>query len=326
MNTNTCKRWLSLRGYGLVTSALFGARTPPATMRARFERFGGVSRTAMMRKFPRLSLSSHAIGKLGLEAVCAVESPRCVIIHLHGGAFVMGSPHSYRNRAMRMSYRCDAEVFVPDYRLAPEHPYPAALEDALVTWQYVRALRRDLPIFISGDSAGGGLGLSLLVKLRDLGLEMPSGAFLLSPWTDLTTTGPSVETNRSNDLWLTRRHLESWARHYVGDADPRAPYLSPVFADLAALPPLLLLAGEHEILLDDARRVALAAASAGTDARLVVGAGMQHDWPLTLPWLDESRSAWREIGRFVAAGCELHRVARTASARGSIHVQSPHRR
>lgn len=306
MNANTWKRWLSVRAYGLVTSTLFGATTPPATLRARFERFGGVSREAMTRKYPQLSFASHAVGALGVESVRAVPSPRCVVLHLHGGAFLMGSSSSYRNRAVRMSYRCDAEVFVPDYRLAPEHPYPAALEDALVSWQYVRALRPRVPILVTGDSAGGGLALSLLVKLRELGAEMPAGAILLSPWTDLTGSGASVQTNRTKDLWLTRRHLEAWARHYVGGADPRAPELSPLFAALADLPPLLVLAGEHEILLDDATRVVEAATRAGTTASLVVGRGMQHDWPLTLPWLDESRSAWSEIRGFIARECERH--------------------
>lgn len=310
---DTCKRWLSIHGYGLVTSTLFGANTPPRTMRTRFERYGGVSREAMLRKFPKLAITDHPIGHLGLESVRAVESPACAILHLHGGAYLFGSPGSYRNRAMRMSYRCNAEVFVPDYRLAPEHPYPAALEDALVAFQYVRALRPRVPLFVTGDSAGGGLGLALLLKLRELGAEMPTGGIFLSPWTDLTGSGRSVETNDRKDLWLSRRHLHAWARHYIGDADPRSPHLSPVFADLSSLPPLLLLAGEHEILLDDARRVVDSARRAGTQADLLVGKGMQHDWPLTLPWLRESRSAWAEIERFIARESERRAVRATRS-------------
>jgi epsilon-lactone hydrolase len=297
------KRWLSLRAYGLVTSTLFRAATPPLTMRRRFERYGSVSRAAMQRKFPALRFEDYDIGPLAVESVRAVESPRCCIVHLHGGAFVMGSTHSYRNRAMRLSYRFGAEVFVPEYRLAPEHPYPAALDDALVAWQYVRVLRPRLPIFITGDSAGGGLALSLLVRLRDLGAELPSGAILLSPWTDLTLSGASIESRRGKDLWFTRQHLESWARYYAAAADRREPSLSPVFADLSALPPLLLLAGENELLLDDALRVAEAATRAGTQARVLVGKDMQHDWPLTLPWLEESRSAWAEMRRFIERHC-----------------------
>lgn len=293
------KRWLSLRGYGLVTSTLFGATTSPVAMRARFERLSRVPRARMQRKFPKLAFGDHAAGGVAIESIQAVESPARVILYLHGGAFFMGSPASYRNRAMRLSYRCHAEVFVPDYRLAPEHPYPAALDDALAAWRFVKALRRDAPIFIAGDSAGGGLGLSLLVRLRDLGLSMPNGAFLLSPWTDLTTSGRSVDGNRGKDLWFTRKHLETWAKYYVGAADARSPYVSPAFADLSGLPPLFLLVGESELLLDDALRTRDAATSAGTDVRVLVGEGMQHDWPLTLPWLDESRLAWNAMRRFV---------------------------
>lgn len=298
-NLSPWKRWLSLRAYGLITSTLFGATTPPKTMRSRFERFGGVSRPSMRRKFPKLVFGDHAVDRLVIESVCAVESPVRVILYLHGGAFFMGSPTSYRNRAMRLSYRCQAEVFVPDYRLAPEHPYPAALDDALLAWHFVRTFRPHAGIFVAGDSAGGGLSLSLLVRLRDSGLVMPNGSIQLSPWTDLTVSGSSVDGNYRRDLWFTRRHLEIWARYYVGNADARSPYISPVFANLSALPPLLLLVGEHELLLDDTLRVSDAAASVGTDVRVLIGKGMQHDWPLTLPWLDESKHAWNSIRRFV---------------------------
>ena len=293
------KRWLSLRGYGLVTSTLFGATTPPLKMRARFERLSRVSRKKMQRKFPKIVFGDHAVGEVAIESVCALESPARVILYLHGGAFFMGSPASYRNRAMRLSYRCNAEVFVPDYRLAPEHPYPAAFDDAFAAWELVKGIRPNAPIFVAGDSAGGGLGLSLLVRLRDLGMAMPNGAFLLSPWTDLTVSGASIDGNRSKDLWFTRRHLEIWAGYYAAGADRRSPYVSPVFAEVSRLPPLLLLVGQDELLLDDALRVRDAAISAGTDVRVHLGKGMQHDWPLTLPWLDESRLAWSAMRNFV---------------------------
>ncbi len=292
------KRWLSLRGYGLVTSTLFGATTAPLKMRARFEHLSRVSREKIWRKYPKVMFADHAAGDVAIESVCAVQTPARVILYLHGGAFFMGSPASYRNRVMRLSYRCNAEVFVPDYRLAPEHPYPAAFDDALAAWKLVKGLRPDARIFVAGDSAGGGLSLSLLVRLRDLGLPMPDGAILLSPWTDLSVSGASVDGNRGKDLWFTRRHLEIWAGYYAAGVDRRSPYVSPVFARMDGLPPLLLLVGEHELLLDDARRVR-DAASAGTDVLLHVGKGMQHDWPLTLPWLDESRMAWKAIGDFV---------------------------
>jgi acetyl esterase/lipase len=283
-------------------------------MRARFERLSRVSRKNIQRKFPKVVFADHAAGEVGIESVCAVDSPARVILYLHGGAFFMGSPASYRNRAMRLSYRCNAEVFVPDYRLAPEHPYPAAFDDALAAWNFVRGLRPNTPIFFAGDSAGGGLSLSLLVRLRDLGMAMPNGAFLLSPWTDLTVSGASVDGNRGKDLWFTRRHLEIWAGYYAAGADRRSPYLSPVFAGVSGLPPLLLLVGQDELLLDDALRVRAAAISAGTDVRVHIGKGMQHDWPLTLPWLDESRLAWSAMRNFVEERAAANADEKTLAA------------
>jgi monoterpene epsilon-lactone hydrolase len=268
-------------------------------MRARFERLSRVSREKLQRKFPGLFFQDHVLDELAIESIRAVEAPSRVILYLHGGAFFMGSPASYRNRAMRLSYRCHAEVFVPAYRLAPEHPYPAALDDALAAWKLVKNLREGAPLFVAGDSAGGGLSLSLLVRLRDLGLTMPNGALLLSPWTDLTVSGASIDRNHGKDLWFTRKHLETWARYYVGRAVGASPYISPVFADLSGLPSLLLLVGENELLLDDALRVRDAARQKGTSATVLVGRGMQHDWPLTLPWLEESRLAWETMRAFV---------------------------
>jgi monoterpene epsilon-lactone hydrolase len=295
----TLQSWLPILAYGLIARTLFGAKTPPLAMRARFERFARTSRQSLQHKFPQVRFEDHVLGRLHVEAVCASVEPRCAIIHLHGGAFVFGSAASYLHRAHRLSYRCAAEVFVPDYRLAPEHRFPAALDDALVAYQYVRALRPGMPIFVTGDSAGGGLALSLLLRLRELGECMPQGVIALSPWTDLSTSGESVDRNRDADRWLSRRHLESWSQHYAGSCDRREPLLSPVFAELHALPPLLLLAGEHEVLLDDALRVASRARLAGTQADVHIGRRMQHDWPLTLPWLEESRAAWDVMRKFI---------------------------
>lgn len=293
-------RWLSLRGYGLVTSLLFGAATPPQVMRARLERLGEASREKLRTKFPRAAFGDHRAGAVAIESVRAMQAPQRAVLYLHGGAYFMGSPASYRRRTLRVSFRFDAEVFAPDYRLAPEHPYPTALDDAVAAWRFVMQACPGKPAFVAGDSAGGGLSLALLMKLRDMGLPLPRGAILLSPWTDLTASGPSVESNSGKDLWFTRRHLETWARYYApSDQDRRSPYASPVFGDMSHLPDLMILAAEDELLLDDARRVRDAAESAGTRARLLLGKGMQHDWPLTLPWLAESREAWAAMQRFV---------------------------
>lgn len=318
---NALIRWLSVRAYGLVARTLFGARTAPAFMRTCFERFAGRSRGELRRRYPALTFDDYRVGPLTIEAVRAVSLPNCALLYLHGGAFLFGSAASYRDRARRFSYRLGAEVFVPDYRLAPEHPFPAALEDALAAYQYVRALRPDLPVLIGGDSAGGGLALSLLLRLRDLRERMPDGAVLLSPWTDLSVSGSSVETNRHKDVWLAREHLEQWSRHYAGSSSRHHPLLSPAFAELHALPPMLVLAGEHEVLLDDALRVARGAASAGTPVQLHIGSRMQHDWPLTLPWLAESRRAWDHMQQFVGDIC-AHAQRRDRISPGFFEVRA----
>jgi acetyl esterase/lipase len=301
-------RGLSLLAYGLVTRTLFGANTPAPTMRARFERFSRSSRQSLQLKYPGLTFEDCNAGSLKMESVKAAaahaaRSPRPVILHLHGGAFVFGSIDSYRNRAMRLSYRFEAEVFLPEYRLAPEHPFPAALDDAVAAYLRVRAMRPRSPIIVTGDSCGGGIALSLLLRLRDLGAAMPEAAILLSPWTDLSASGASVETNRHRDRWLDRAHLEKWASYYAGNTDPRAPLMSPAFADLSGLPPMLVLVGEDELLLDDAVRVVESARRSGTLAWLLLGEKMQHDWPLTLPWLEEARSAWKAMRHFVDERC-----------------------
>jgi monoterpene epsilon-lactone hydrolase len=311
-------RWLSLRAYGVVTSSLFRASTRPQSMRRRFERYGATTRDTMLRRHPHLVFTDHAIGALAIESVRASASPRRTILYLHGGAFVMGSPASYRSRAARLAYRCDAEVFVPDYRLAPEHPFPAALDDAAAAWLHLRARECGRPMFVAGDSAGGGLALALMLELRRRGERQPAGAVLLSPWADFRKRDVGVH---HRDLWLTPTHLDTWARSYLGGADPQDPRVSPALADLAELAPMLVLVGADELLAADARRIVTRAQASATDARLLIGKGMQHDWPLTLPWLEESRHAWQAIASFID---ELDR-GDAAATRSSVSPHSPTR-
>jgi len=292
------KRRLSTLAYGLVTS-LYGPDSDPVTARRRFARLATVTRESMQSKYPNMVFADHQAGRTAIEALCAVRDPRRVVLYLHGGGYIFGSPAAYRDRARVVSYRCRAEVFVPDYRLAPENPFPAALDDALEAWAYVSSLRPDAPLVIAGDSAGGGLALSLVAALRDRGQALPDAVVAISPWTDLAITGESVDSNHGKDVWMTRRHLEAWRRPYVGDADASHPGISPVFADFAGFPPLFLVVGDHEALLDDALRVATRARSAGVDVDGCIGRGMQHGFPLTLPWLEESREAWEMIVAFL---------------------------
>ncbi len=296
--TAAWKRWLAVKAYGLVTR-LYGAKTPPHKMRRRFERLASVTRNALTARYPKIVFSDHHAGSLWIEGVRAVAEPRVVILYLHGGGYLFGSPAGYRDRVRKLSFQCSAEVFVPDYRLAPEHPYPAALEDALAACRYVTALRREMPIIVTGDSAGGGLALSLIAALRDAGDEMPAAAIVFSPWTDLAATGASMTSNERNDVWLSRRHITEWARHYAGTANVADAGISPLHADLRGFPPLLLIAGDHEVLLDDTLRVEANAREAGVDVEALIGRKMQHDFPLALPKLEESREAWEVVLAFL---------------------------
>ncbi len=292
------KTWLSVKAYGIATS-LYRPATPALTMRKRFERLAAVTRASLTEKYPNLVFSDHYAGQLWIESVRAVPTPRRAVLYLHGGAYLFGSPASYRDRARRLSFRCNATVYVPDYRLAPEHPFPAALEDALVAWAHVSAMHPEGSIVVAGDSAGGGLALSLLAALRDRTEVLPAAAVVFSPWTDLACTGASATRNESRDVWLSRRHIKEWGRQYAGKADVADPRISPVRADLRGFPPLLLIVGDQEVLLDDTLRVAEKARDVGVDAEVCVGCHMQHDFLLALPWLEESREAWETVVAFL---------------------------
>lgn len=293
------KRWLSVMAYGLVTRLMYGPNTAVATARKRFEWLATVSREKMKAKFPNMVFADHQAGATKIETLCATPSPRRVVLYLHGGGYIIGSAASYRDRARVLSYRCRAEVFVPAYRLAPENPFPAAREDALEAWAYVVAQRPDVPLIVAGDSAGGGLALSLMAALRDSGKKLPDAAILISPWTDLAITGDSITTNHGRDVWMNRQSLEIWSRYYVGNSDAMHPGISPLYADFTGLPPLFMTVGDEEVMLDDTLRVEAKAKSAGVDVEVCVGRRMQHDFPITLPWLAESREAWERIVAFL---------------------------
>lgn len=222
-----------------------------------------------------------------------------MLLYLHGGGYIFGSIATYRRRALKLAWRCRARVLIPEYRLAPEFPFPAALDDALAAWRRMTADAGGRVALVAGDSAGGGLALALIAALRAAGEPLPAGAVLLSPWTDLGISGESVVANQRRDCWLKASQLADWADMYRGARPADDPRISPLHEKFSGFPPLLFLTGDQEILLDDTRRLAARARAAGVDVREHIGRGMQHDWPLTLPWLPESRRAWKAIEGFV---------------------------
>jgi acetyl esterase/lipase len=223
-----------------------------------------------------------------------------VVLYLHGGSFVSGSIKSHRSLAANIAHAAKARALVIDYRLAPEHPFPAALDDALAAYSWLSAHHAaPYRVTIAGDSAGGGLVVALLIKLRDLGMPMPAAAVCLSPMTDHTYSGETWKTNARADIVIYPKKEHVFTRMYLGGADPHDPLVSPHYADLAGLPPLLIQVGTHEVLLSDSRCLAQRARAAGVDVTLDEWEGMQHVWQFGARFIPEGREAIARIGGFI---------------------------
>lgn len=222
------------------------------------------------------------------------------VLYLHGGGYVFGSPKSHRGLTFELAQQARADVFSLDYRLAPEHPYPAAVDDALAAYQRLLEEGRDpAAIVVGGDSAGGGLSLALLLCCKERALPMPAGAVLYSPWTDLAATGASYDVNESSDVMFKKLHVAEGARRYYGDADPKTPLISPLYADLSGLPPMLTFVSDTELLLDDSTRLHEKLIAAGVDARLVTERGLAHVWPLFYPSFPEAGKSIAQSADFI---------------------------
>jgi acetyl esterase/lipase len=219
------------------------------------------------------------------------------LLYLHGGGHVAMSAKTHRAITGGFARR-GFRVVAPDYRLAPEHVFPAALDDVIAVW---RALREEVdgPIFLAGDSSGGGLCLALLLALRERGEEGPAAACLFSPWTDLATTGESLEKNRERDPMQSVACMRMLAAAYAGGADLRTPLISPLYGDLTGLPPLAIFVGDTEILLDDSRRLAQRARAVGVSAELHIRANAPHAWPLLSAIMPEGAAALDEATAFL---------------------------
>ncbi len=225
-----------------------------------------------------------------------------VLIFLHGGGFEFGSVRSDGELAARLGRAAGMRVLFPEYRLAPEHHFPAAIDDVIAAYRWLRTDQRlsASSIAVAGDSAGGGLAVGLLVATRDAGEALPAAAALMSPTVDLTSSGASMTERVDQDAISTPAMLRQFAADYLAGADPRTPLASPLFASLAGLPPLLVLVGTADLLLSDSERLAAAADQAGVDVTLEIGEGLPHVYPLMLG-TPEAAEATEEIGKFLRA-------------------------
>lgn len=230
------------------------------------------------------------------------SEPDRVILYFHGGAYVMGSRNTHRGLAGRIARAARAQVLLPDYRLAPENPFPAAVEDATACWRWLVA-NGHAPdrMVIAGDSSGGGLALATLLALKDAGEPLPACAVAMSPWTDLAGTGPTAAPGAVDDPMLTVDGLRTNGRQYAAD-DLYNPHAAPLHGELTGLPPLLLQVGTREILLSDSTRFAEKAQAAGADVTLEVEDGLIHVWQM-FPDVPEAQRAIARVGAFIRRHC-----------------------
>jgi acetyl esterase/lipase len=222
------------------------------------------------------------------------------LLYLHGGGYVIGSPNTHRALAGEISRAAQTAVLLIDYRLAPEHPFPAAVEDGVAAYQWL--LGQNLSpaqIAIAGDSAGGGLTVATLLSARDHGLPMPRAAVCISPWTDMTCSNPSYTTRAAADPMVTMSSITQMANFYLHGADPHHPLASPNYADLRGLPPLLIHVGSDEVLLDDAITLDAKAKAAGVESILEVWDDMIHVWHAFHPMLPEGKQGIERVGAFL---------------------------
>jgi monoterpene epsilon-lactone hydrolase len=225
-----------------------------------------------------------------------------VLLFLHGGGYELGSLRSDGELAARLGRAGGMRVLFAEYRLAPEHPFPAAVDDVLAVWRWLRAGQGVSAgsAALAGDSAGGGLAVALLVAARDAADALPAAAVLMSPTVDLTSSGASMTERVSQDPFSTPALLRQLAAGYLAGADPRTPLASPLFAALDGLPPLLIQVGTADLLLSDSERLATAAAKAGVDVTLEVGEGLPHVFPILLG-TPEAAEATERTGKFLRA-------------------------
>lgn len=222
------------------------------------------------------------------------------LLYLHGGGYVFGNLDSHRDIAWRLAKETGMKVLLLDYRLAPEHPFPAAVEDASASYRWLleQGYAADR-IVVGGDSAGGGLTAALMVSMKELGVSLPAASVLISPWADLSLTGESLLANARSDPMLSPEAIDKFATLYMGDGDRRAPTASPVFADLAGLPPTYVMVGSTEVLFSDAETLVNRINDAGGRASLRVWPKMLHVFPVFARLIPEGREAIEDMSAFI---------------------------
>lgn len=283
-------------GLRLFTKPRLAKMTDPAELREAMERF---TRIALRPAPGSVALPLDLAGRSALSIRAGRPREGLAVLHFHGGVFIAGSPQTHLPMLSRLAKLAQVTVIAPSYRLAPEHPFPAALRDAEAVWEALIAQGyRPENLVLSGDSAGAALAFALLSRLCARGTP-PAGAFAFSPWFDLTGASPSVQANAASDPMLAGHRLPEAAQFYLQGHPADDPEASPIFADFPGCPPVLLQTAETEILSDDALRMEEKLRRAGAEVLLQLWPGVPHAWQMMDGLLPESREALRDAARFV---------------------------
>lgn len=281
----------------------------------------GIQKRAALNARPPKDISRQAVAPQWDRGLCPAEwlstlEPQYTVLYFHGGGYFFCGLDTHRPIGAYLARTANARLLSVDYRMAPEHPFPAAVDDA-VAW-YRELLRQGVApenLVVAGDSAGGGLTLACLLAARDQGLPMPAGALLFSPWVDLACAGETYQTLARADVMFTPDALPQAAALYLNGRSPKEPLASPLYADLRGLPPLHIFASRHEILLADATRLHERARAAGVSSELSLRSRLPHVWP-TMVMLPEARESLRESATFI------HRVCVPAQAVGAAALRA----
>jgi acetyl esterase/lipase len=267
----------------------------PESLTAR--RDGAAAVMADKPTAPGTTARDETIGGVGC-VVCRPAAPTSTVLYLHGGGYRLGAARSWTSFATGLAAAADTQVVIADYRLAPEHPFPAALHDAAAMFEALQADHVG-PLFVAGDSAGGGLAIALTVAAGQSRQPLPDGVIVLSPWADLTLRSETFATRAETDQFFPRDSAVEAAESYLQGANPRDPLASPLLADLTGFPKTLIFAGGAETLLGDGLSLCTALVAAGSSVEAHFPAGMQHVWPTLFPDLPESIDAMAAITRFI---------------------------
>jgi epsilon-lactone hydrolase len=303
VNLSSVRSKLLIKCFGKLNKVFIKPTTDLKTLRMRYDQLFSRPRSVLVKRHKGSSVVKGSDGNSNFEWLSVwPDDKRKTILYIHGGGYVLGSLSSYRNLGLDLSKSTGCKVLNLNYRLAPESPYPAAIDDVLHAYKWLLEQgEKPEDIIFSGDSAGGGLTIASFMKIRDQKLPMPKAGICFSPWTDLTFSGESPRENWKTEIMVNPLHPPGWVNSYVGKDSAKNPYISPLFGDVSGLPPLLIQVSTAEAIYDDSTRFANLAANTDTKITLQEWDDMPHVWQMMASVLPEGRDALNKVGKFVEA-------------------------